>query len=104
MARKLLDLGTGAITDGNQVSFTLNASDFAGNSRPIVVVKGLAGSETISFWIAAGDDWEEVVDSSGTQVAFTPTYAADVFNGAGVFGVTKLASASALEVWLHSGR
>jgi len=102
--RKLLDLGTDAITDGSQEAFSLSAADFAGNSRPIVVIKGLAGVETCSLWIAAGDDWEEVDDGSGTQETFTATAAHQLFNGAAQYGLTKDATAGALEVWLHTGR
>lgn len=104
MPRKLLDLGTGAITDGNQESFSLSAADFPGNSRPTVVIKGIAGVETVSLWITAGDDWEEVDDGSGTQITFTATAAHHTFNGAAQFGLTKDATAGALEVWLHTGR
>lgn len=104
MARKIIDLGTGAITDGSQKAFTLSAADFAANSRPIVSIKGLATTETVSLWIEAGSDWVEVTDSSGTQIEFTATAPATAFNGAGKFGLTKTASAAALEVHLHTGR
>lgn len=104
MARKILDMGTGAITDGNQVSATISAADFPGGSRPTIAIKGIAGAETVDLWVSAGSEWVELVDSSKTQVQFTATYSADVLNSAVEIGFTKSATAGALEVWLHTGR
>lgn len=93
-------MGTGAVTDGNQVAFSLRAKHFKDGGKPIVSVEGLAGVETVSFWKYTNGDWEEIDDGSGTQVSFGVTYASDTFNGPGVYGMTKSASAGTLTVTL----
>jgi len=102
--KKILDLAAAEIADSSQTPFKLTSADFAGNALPVISVKGLGAGETVSLWIAAGDDWAQVTDSSGTQITFTNTQPAYAFVGVGSFGVTKTASTSALEVWLHTGR
>jgi hypothetical protein len=59
---------TAAIADPNQVPFTLRAIDFK-HGRPRVSVEGIAGAETVSWWVFTNGDWEELDDGAGTQVA-----------------------------------
>jgi len=93
---------TAAIVAPNQVPFTLEASDFK-YGKPVVSVSGLAGVETISFYIRAGTAWVPVAASDGTIVSFTVSYPADVFNGPGEYGFIKDASAGAITLHVDSG-
>jgi hypothetical protein len=94
---------TDAIADPNQVAFSLHAKHFK-YGKPVVSIEGIAGAETVSFWYWTNGDWEELDDGSGTQVAFTATYAADVFNGPGTYGYTKDATVGAITVSVDDGR
>lgn len=101
MAQRIIaTAGTGAIADPNQVAISLRAKHFKGGGKPIISVEGLAGVETLSWWIQTNGDWEEIDDGSGTQVAYTATYASDTFNGPGVYGFTKSATAGSITVTL----
>ena len=101
MAQRIIaTAGTGAITDGNQVAISLRAKHFKGGGKPIISIEGLAGVETVSWWIQTNGDWEEIDDGSGTQVAYTASYASDTFNGPGVYGFTKDATAGTITVTL----
>lgn len=104
MQRLVASAGTGALTDGNQVAFSLTAKDFKNNMKPAISVKGLAGAETLSWWFLQGGDWEEIDDGEGTQIAFTATYSNDYFNSPGTYGFTKDATVSAIEVYINDGR
>jgi hypothetical protein len=95
--RTIASSGTGAITAGNQVEFSISAKHFRHGKKPIISVSGLATTETVSFYYWTGGSWEELDDGSGTQVAFTATYAADVF------GYIKDATAGAITVHLDDG-
>ena len=101
--RTIASSGTAAIVAPNQVSFTIEAKHFRGGKKPIISVAGLATTETVTFFIRAGSTWEELDDGSGTQVFFTATYAADVFNGPGEYGYIKDATAGAITVHLNDG-
>jgi len=104
MAHRIIaESTTDAIADPNQVAFSLHAKHFNGGKKPVISVEGLAGVETMSFWKWVNGDWEELDDGSGTQVAFTATYASDVFNGPGTFGYTKDATAAATTLTLDDG-
>lgn len=92
-----------AIVDPNQVAFSLQAKHFK-YGKPVISIEGLAAAETVSFWYWTNGDWEELDDGSGTQVAFTATYAADVFNGPGTYGYTKDLTAGAITVSLNDGK
>jgi hypothetical protein len=105
MAQRLIaSATTDAVTAGNQVAFTLQAKDFKNNMKPAITVKGLAGVETLTWWYLVGGTWEEIDDGTGTQLAFTATYATDYFNAPGTYGFTKDATASAVEVYKNDGR
>ena len=93
-----------AIVDPNQIAFSLHEKLFRGGRKPLISVEGLAAAETLSFWILTNGDWEEVDDGSGTQVAFTATYAADTFNAAGTYGYTKDLTAGAITLSVDDGR
>lgn len=95
--------GTGAITDDNQVAFTLHAKHFK-YGKPVVSVEGLAGAETLSWYIWTNGDWEEVSTADATQIIFTATYASDVFNGPGQYGFIKDVTAGAITVTVDDGR
>ena len=95
---------TSAITDGNQVAFTLKAKHFKHGMKPVVSVEGLAGVETLSWWIWTNGDWEEVSTAAGSQVVFEADYASDVFNGPGQYGFTKDATAGAITVTVDDGQ
>lgn len=101
--RVIATSSTGAIADGSQVAFSLQAKHFRNGQRPVIAVEGLATTETISFWKYVNGDWEELDDGSGTQVSFTTSYAADVFNGPGTYGYTKSATAGAITLTLDDG-
>ena len=101
--RTIASAGTDAIIAPNQVAFSISAKHFRNNQKPIISVAGLATTETVSFYYRAGATWEELDDGSGTQVAFTATYAADVFNGPGTYGFIKDATAGAITVHLDDG-
>jgi hypothetical protein len=104
MAQRILaTASTGAVADPNQVAFSLRPSYFK-YGPAIVSVEGLANAETLSFWVWTNGDWEELDDGSGTQVAFTATYAADVFNGPGVYGFTKDVTAGAVTLSVNDAR
>jgi hypothetical protein len=94
---------TAAIADPNQVPFTLRAIDFK-HGRPRVSVEGIAGAETVSWWVFTNGDWEELDDGAGTQVAFTATYASATFNSPGTYGYTKDATVGAITVTVDNGR
>lgn len=96
--------GTGAIADGAQVAFTLHNKLFDGGRRPIVSCAGLAGAETVTLWVKSGAAWRELDDGTGTQVQFTATYEADVFNTPGEFGITKSATVGAITIRVHDSR
>ena len=104
MARKLFELGTSAITVGNSVGFTLSSADFANNSKPTIAVGNLAGAESLSLWMRAGDFLVGVTDETGNQIEFTASNPTRTFNGVGNFALTKSATAGTVEVWLHTGR
>ena len=93
---------TGAVTDGNQVAFTIQAKHFRRNAKPVISVEGLANAETLSWWYWTNGDWEEI-SKDGSQIVFTATYATDVFNGTGTFGFTKDVTAGAITVTMDSG-
>ena len=101
--RTIATSATGAIADGSQVAFSLQAKHFRNGKNPVISVEGIAGVETVSFWYWTNGDWEELDDGSGTQVAFTASYAADIFNGPGTYGYTKSATAAAITVSLDDG-
>lgn len=101
--RVLATAGTGAITDGSQTPFSLRPAMFKYGS-PIVSIEGIAGVETVSFWVWTNGDWEELDDGSGTQVAFSATYAADVFNSPGLYGITKSATAGTITLSVNDPR
>lgn len=101
MAQRIIaTAGTSAIADPNQVAISLRAKHFKNGAKPIISVEGLAGVETLSWWFQTNGDWEEIDDGSGTQVAYTATYASDTFNGPGVYGFTKDATAGSITVTL----
>jgi hypothetical protein len=101
MAQRIVaTAGTGAIADGSQVAISLRAKHFKGGGKPIISIEGLAGAETVSWWKLTNGDWEEIDDGAGTQVAYTATYASDTFNGPGVYGFTKDATAGTITVCL----
>ena len=62
--------GTGQVSAGSEIAFSLSPSLFKYGS-PYLSVYGLAGAETVDLWKKVGDSWEEVVDSSGNQIQFT---------------------------------
>lgn len=104
MAQRIIATSTtAAIADGSQVAFSLQSKHFRHGMKPIISIEGLAGAETVSFWKLVNGDWEEVDDGSGTQIAYTATYASDVFNGPGVYGYTKDVTAGAITVTLDDG-
>jgi len=104
MAQRLVAAAsTSAVADGSQIKFTLNTADFK-YGLPTVAIEGLAGAETVDFWLWVGAEWVEVATSSGTQVQFVPAYRADVFNSVGTYGITKSATAGAISVYVNSGR
>jgi hypothetical protein len=92
-----------AIVDPDQVAFSLHAKHFRSGKKPVISVEGLVAAETISFWFWTNGDWEELDDGSGTQVSYTATYAADVFNGPGTYGYTKDETVSAITLSLDDG-
>ena len=104
MAQRIIaTAGTGAITDGNQVAFSLHSKHFRHGMNPVISIEGLAATETVSWWKLVNADWEEVSTADATQVVFTDTYASDIFNGPGTYGFTKTASAGAITVTLDDG-
>lgn len=100
--RQVAEIGTSAVVAPNQVAFSLRSKDFK-YGKPIVSIEGLAGAETASFWYLTNGTWEELDDGAGTQVAYTATYAADIFNGPGTYGLTKDATAAAITVSVENG-
>ena len=102
--RQIATSTTSAVTDGSQVSFSLHPKLFDGGRSPIVSVKGLAGAETISFWLRVNDTWEEVTDESGVQQGFNVTRAADTFNAPGVYGYTKTVTVSPIYLYVTDSR
>lgn len=103
MADKNIALGTGEITDGNQVAFTI-PSKFYEYGNPVLVIDGLGAAETVSLWKFVNGDWEEVTDGSGTQITLNNTAAAETITGGRVFGLTKTATSSALVVRIEDAR
>ena len=101
--RQLATSPAAAIADPNQIAFSLHSKHFRGGKRPLISVEGIAGAETVSFWVFTNGDWEELDDGSGTQVAFTATYAADTFNAPGTYGYTKSATVGAIVLSLDDG-
>lgn len=101
--RTVATASTGAITDGSQVAFSLQAKDFK-YGKPIVSVSGLTAAETVSFWFWTDGTWEELADSTGTQIAFTATDAVSTFDGPGTYGFTKIVSAGAITLNVDDGR
>jgi len=95
--------GTGAITDGNQVAFSLRGKHFK-HGNPIVSIEGLATTETVSFYILTNGDWEELSSADATQHVFTATYAADTFNSPGTYGFIKDATAAAITLSVNYGQ
>jgi hypothetical protein len=102
--RTVATAGTGAIGDGSQVSFTLRRREFKEGVRPRVSVKGLAGSETVDWWVFTGGTWEEVATPGGVQVTFTAGYASDNFNAPGEYGFTKSSTAGSISVLVDNGQ
>ena len=96
-------MGTPAIVGGAQATFTLKSQDFK-YGKPVVSIQGLATTETASFWYMTNGVFEELDDGTGTQVSFTATYAADVFNGPGTYGVTKDVTAAICTLSVDDGR
>jgi hypothetical protein len=101
--RVIANAGTGAVNDGSQVAFSLQAKHFRHGMKPIISIEGIAGAETVPFWFWTNGDWEELDDGTGSQTTYTATYAADVFNGPGTFGFTKSATVGAIVVSLDDG-
>jgi hypothetical protein len=95
--------GIGSLATGSQVPFTLHAKHFK-YGKPLVSVEGIAGAEAVSFWVRTGGSWEELDDGTGTQVAFSATYAADVFNSPGEYGFTKTVTVSPVTLYVNDGR
>ena len=101
MAQRIVaTAGTDAIADPNQIAISLRSKHFRHGGKPLISIEGLAGAETVSWWKLVNGDWEEIDDGSGTQVAYTATYASDTFNGPGVYGFTKDATAGTITVCL----
>ncbi len=103
MQRVVATATTAAITDGSQVPISIQSKHFRGGKKPVVSIEGLAGAETVSWWFQTNGDFEEVDDGTGTQVAFTATYATDIFNGPGIYGFTKDSTAGAITVSINDG-
>jgi hypothetical protein len=104
MAQRIIaSMGTGVIADGSQEAFSIHSKHFRRNIQPVVTIKGLVSAETASLWKHVAGDWEEVADSSGTQIDFTATTATYNFSGPGEYGFTKVTSVSALVVTLDDG-
>jgi hypothetical protein len=101
--RQLATSSTAQIDNPDQIAFSIRSVHFRDGKKPVISVEGLAGAETLSFWYQTNDDWEELDDGSGTQVAYTATYAADTFNGPGVYGYTKDATVGAIVLSLDDG-
>lgn len=103
MADKNIALGTGEITDGSQVPFTIPAS-FYRFGNVVVTVEGLGAAETVSLWKWVNGDWEEVTDSAGDQIVFSNTAADHALTGGRHFGVTKTATSGALALVVEDPR
>ena len=110
MADKVITLPTDAVTAGSQEDYAFTIpSAFYKYGNPVIIIDGLAGTETVSLWkytSGSGEDavWTEVSDSSGTQIAFTATANDHSFNGGRQFGLTKTASAATLTLRLEDPR
>ena len=102
--RTVATAGTGAIGDCSQVSFSLGRKAFKDGVNPRGSVKGLAGSETVDWWVDVGGTWEEVATPGGVQVTFTAGYATDTFNAPGEYGFTKSSTAGSISVLVDDGR
>lgn len=103
--RVLVELGTAAVEDPGDGVFRILSSVHK-DCKPIIAIDGLSDGEEVCLWFYTGFGFVPVEANSndGTQVKFTSDYAADIFNGAGVFGVTKPSTANAITVVIEDGR
>ena len=103
--RLLLTMPTSAVDEPGEASFTITSALHA-ECKPIIAIAGLTGSEECCLWFDTGFSWIPVEANSndGTQVKFTPESSADIFNGAGVFGMTKPSTESEIRVTIQDGR
>lgn len=87
-----------------QASFSLQSKLFEGGRSPVVSVKGLATTETISFYVRVDDAWVKLANSAGTWQSFSVSRAADTFNAPGVYGYIKDATAAAIYLYVTDAR
>ena len=102
--KQLATSSTDAITDGNQVAFSLHPKLFEGGRSPVVSVGGLAGAETVSFYVRVGAAWKVLADSAGTAQVFSVGREADTWNSPGVYGYIKDATVSAIFLYVNDSR
>ena len=102
--KQLATSTTDAIVAPNQVAFSLHPKLFEGGRSPIVSVAGLAGVETVSFYVRVGATWKVLADSAGTAQVFSVGREADTFNSPGVFGYIKDATVSAIFLYVNDSR
>lgn len=96
--------GTAAIVDPDYVAFSISNKLTEGGRRPTVSVEGLAGAETLSFYILVGEAWNPLTNSDGDQIVFTATKTADTFNVADVYGYLKSATADEINLYVTDAR
>lgn len=102
-------LGTAAITGGNQVAFTIPSRAFRNQSRVHLMAEGLAGAEVITLWALAGAEWVELTVDRGTGTGAGAQAILDAGNplmeisAPGTYGVTKSATAGAVNIILEDG-
>ena len=84
-----------------------NKSTIADTSKPFTVdgyrsvgikCSGVSGAEVINLQTQCGDDWQAVLDSSGTAVTFTSTNKPITVDGSGQYRLVKPATASAVTI------
>lgn len=103
--RVLLKTGTLAIEDPQDGAFAVPSAVHR-DCAPIIAISGLSGDEEVCLWFDTGFGWIPVEANSndGSQVKFTEAYSADIFNGAGVFAITKTSTANDVNVTIQDGR
>ena len=103
--RTLLKTTSAAIEDPADGAFMITSAVHQ-ECRPIIALSGLSEGEEVALWFYSGYDWlpVEANSNNGTQVKFTSVYSADVFNGAGRFGITKPSTVNPINVTIQDGR
>lgn len=79
-----------------QAGQTAESWGFFLNAGSSVVARWRSGTDPVNLQVKVGDNYDNVLDNTGTPVALTPTAPSYTINGAGTYRVTAGSTSSIL--------